>query len=428
MARLFISYRREDSGGWAGRVFDHLSQRFDRDQLFMDIDTIEPGLDFVEAIRQAVESCDVLIAFIGRHWLTATDPAGQRRLENPEDFVRLEIATALARNIRVIPVLVQDAPMPRVTDLPDDLKQLNRRNALQISDTRFNHDVGQLIMVLERVLGAAPSASPSTGPRGAVPPGQRDAAERVPKPPTPLPAPTPPVSPTPFRLSRSFINGLVGGMLGGAVAGLVIAVVYGLQLTRAPQPLDLMTLAGILLRIFTYAIAVGLMVGAGSQFGILWCRHAATEKRYPAPFGNEVTGGSLGGIAGGFVVGAAGGVYFADVLEMNLPVLTMPFLLGPTLFGTMFIPLGALLFNGRGRREPIWRAVVLALLLTWLLACLTVVSFEGLGISFEDTLGQSGVPGGVILGVSIGLLMGFQIGLTLWLYRRWAGLMEPMAC
>jgi hypothetical protein len=106
MSRIFISYRREDSGASAGRLHDRLREHFGRDNVFMDIDTIEPGLDFTDVIERTVASCDVLIALIGRQWLTSTDAAGQRRLDNPEDFVRLEIAAALKRNIRVIPALV----------------------------------------------------------------------------------------------------------------------------------------------------------------------------------------------------------------------------------------------------------------------------------------------------------------------------------
>ena len=91
MARIFISYRRDDSGGWESRLYDRLSQHFGRDNVFMDIDTIEPGLDFVAVIQEAVGSCEALIAVIGRQWLTSTDAVGQRRLDNPEDFVRVEI-------------------------------------------------------------------------------------------------------------------------------------------------------------------------------------------------------------------------------------------------------------------------------------------------------------------------------------------------
>jgi TIR domain len=154
VSRIFISYRRDDSGVWAGRLYDRLSQRFGRENAFMNIDTIDPGLDFVEVIQEAVGSCDALIAVIGRQWLTSTDAVGQRRLDNPEDFVRVEITAALKRNIRMIPVLVQGAPMPRSTDQPGVLQSLSRRNALGISETRFHSDVDRLIEVLEPVLRA----------------------------------------------------------------------------------------------------------------------------------------------------------------------------------------------------------------------------------------------------------------------------------
>jgi hypothetical protein len=100
---------------------------------------LSPALDFVEVIEQAVGSCDALIALIGNQWLTITDDSGRRRLDNPEDFVRLEIAAALARNIRVIPALVPGTRMPRSTDLPDVLRMLARRNAHEISDRRFHY-------------------------------------------------------------------------------------------------------------------------------------------------------------------------------------------------------------------------------------------------------------------------------------------------
>src|ERR1043165_3354644 len=105
---IFISYRRNDSAGYAGRLFDGLSAHFGEDQIFMDIDYIEPGEDFVQAIETAVGSCEILIALIGPSWLTIENVTG-RRLDNPNDFVRLEIVAALARGIRVIPVLVQGA-------------------------------------------------------------------------------------------------------------------------------------------------------------------------------------------------------------------------------------------------------------------------------------------------------------------------------
>jgi formylglycine-generating enzyme required for sulfatase activity len=161
MARIFLSYRRDDSSGHAGRLYDRLGQHFGRDNLFMDVDTIALGLDFVEAIQDAVGSCDVLLAVIGRQWLTSTDSQGRRRLDNPEDFVRLEILTALERRIPVIPVLVGGASMPRSTELPDMLPSFARRQALVVGD-RFHPDVNRLIAALELVLGAASSASASS--------------------------------------------------------------------------------------------------------------------------------------------------------------------------------------------------------------------------------------------------------------------------
>jgi TIR domain len=125
---IFISYRRDDSPASAGRLYDRLSNHFASDHIFMDVDNLDLGVDFVEEIQKRVSSCDVLIAVIGRRWLSSSDEEGQRRLDNAEDFVRLEIATALKRGVRVIPVLVDGASMPRRPDLPDDLELLVRRS------------------------------------------------------------------------------------------------------------------------------------------------------------------------------------------------------------------------------------------------------------------------------------------------------------
>src|SRR5271166_3466047 len=153
--QIFISYRREESHWSARSLHDRLSMSFDWSQIFMDIDAIALGEDFVKAIETTVAKCDVLIAVIGNNWLTSKDEQGGRRLENPEDFVRMEIGTALKREIRVIPVLVDGALMPRSTDLPDDLKPLVRRNALRISDTSFDGDCQRLVATIREVLEKA---------------------------------------------------------------------------------------------------------------------------------------------------------------------------------------------------------------------------------------------------------------------------------
>jgi TIR domain len=150
--QIFISYRREDSSAWAGRLSDRLSSHFPSNQIFMDVDTIEPGMDFVEAIEESVGSCDVLIAVIGTRWLNSSNPAGKRRLEIPEDSVRVEVSTALKRGIRVIPVLVEGATMPEAADLPDELMALVRRNALKLSHDRFRAESELLASTVGRVL------------------------------------------------------------------------------------------------------------------------------------------------------------------------------------------------------------------------------------------------------------------------------------
>lgn len=163
MTRIFISYRREDSAGYAGRIYDRLVQRFGPEQVFMDVDNIRPGMDFVEAIENAVGSCDVVIVLIGKQWAFITDENGERRLSNPNDFVRLEVKTALDRNILVIPTLVHGAGIPRQTDLPPELGKLTRRNALEISNTRFHEDVTRLIDELEENLGTSDISSQQGG-------------------------------------------------------------------------------------------------------------------------------------------------------------------------------------------------------------------------------------------------------------------------
>lgn len=148
--QIFISYRREDSLGSTGRLYDRLRAHFKDYGIFIDVDTISPGEDFVEAVKKAVESCDVLIAVIGNKWLRITDKNDKRILDDDVDFVRTEIRAALQRKIKVIPVLVENALMPEPGDLSGDLKGLAHINAIEISHTRFNDDADRLIKVLEK--------------------------------------------------------------------------------------------------------------------------------------------------------------------------------------------------------------------------------------------------------------------------------------
>ena len=148
MRAIFLSYRRDDSEGEAGRLFDDLAGHFGEDSVFMDVAAIEAGRDFRKAIDESVATCGVLLAVIGREWTEAKNEVGQRRLDDPSDFVRLETASALKRDIPVIPVLVHNAKMPRADQLPDDLKELAYRNGVELSHARWNSDVQLLIKAL----------------------------------------------------------------------------------------------------------------------------------------------------------------------------------------------------------------------------------------------------------------------------------------
>jgi len=143
---IFISYRRSDSAPYAGRIYDRLKQEFGAENVFIDIDSIAIGQDFVSLLQRKLESCHALILIIGKTWLTSKDEFGNRRLDNPEDFVRIEVTTAIKRNIHLIPTLVGNSVvMPNVNDLPEELAAVCRYQALEISDRRFHNDTDILI-------------------------------------------------------------------------------------------------------------------------------------------------------------------------------------------------------------------------------------------------------------------------------------------
>lgn len=166
MRAIFISYRRSDAEGQAGRLFDDLKQHFGVDAVFMDVAGVEAGRDFRKAIDDHVSSCGVLLAIIGKSWLTATNEQGARRLDDPRDYVHLETASALKRDIPVVPVLVQGASMPTAEQLPDSLKDLTYRNSVELTHARWKSDVEVLIKALEPIVKRIPQApSGESSPR-----------------------------------------------------------------------------------------------------------------------------------------------------------------------------------------------------------------------------------------------------------------------
>ena len=163
MTKIFLSYRRQDSVGVAGRIYDRLRTHFGDDAIFMDIDAIPFGLDFREHITSAVDQCGVLLAVIGPHW--AGETGAPRRIDDPRDFVRIEIEAALERNLPVIPILFDRARMPGEADLPPSLAPLPYRNAIDLDQGRdFHHHIDRLIKGIERLL-QEPALATAAPPR-----------------------------------------------------------------------------------------------------------------------------------------------------------------------------------------------------------------------------------------------------------------------
>jgi len=151
--KIFINYRRDDSIAVAGRLHDRLAETFGRDNLFMDVDNIPIGIDFEDYLNKQVAQCDAMLSVIGPKWLNATDETNRRRLDKPDDFVAIEIAAALARNILVIPVLIDGTAMPKASELPDSLKSFAFRNAFQVRNTNFGSDADVMIAKICDALG-----------------------------------------------------------------------------------------------------------------------------------------------------------------------------------------------------------------------------------------------------------------------------------
>jgi len=215
---IFISYRRDDSEGEAGRLFDDLVRAYGDDTVFMDVAGIQPGLDFRKAIDANVSGCGVLLAMIGPTWTSVADASGNRRLDNPSDFVRLEIAAALARSIPVIPVLVHSAKMPSQDQLPDDLKDLAFRNSVEITHARWNSDVALLIGALKSYVSVN-TASQAETVHATVP--------------VQLPAPQPSPSESPAKKSWAPIWIGIGVAAVIAVAAVLFVTMQG---KSSPQP------------------------------------------------------------------------------------------------------------------------------------------------------------------------------------------------
>jgi PASTA domain/TIR domain len=251
MRAIFISYRREDAEGEAGRLFDDLVDVYGENSVFMDVAAIEAGQDFRKVIDQSVATCGVLLAIIGKDWVDAKDESGQRRLDSGSDFVRLETASALKRDIPVIPVLVHGARMPRAEQLPDDLKDLAYRNCVELTGARWRSDVQLLIKALRPHVGEAkgapdvPAQTVATSTEAQPAPAHSQ---------TPSPSLTPPISPLSDKKPFGLILGIVA-----AVVVIAAVVVYMLLPSKVIVPdLTGMTLPDASAKIQSLNLVVGL--------------------------------------------------------------------------------------------------------------------------------------------------------------------------
>jgi len=184
MAQIFISYRRHDSAYLAATLSDKLQQHFGPNSVFFDVDNIPLGVDFREYIGNAVGQCDVLLVIIGDQWMGPVDSQGKRRIDDPSDYVRIEIESALKRNIPVIPVLVEEATMPSPADLPPAIVSIAFRNAAEIRAGRdLRQHIEQLIRGLETIIKSTPSEVKAETEEQPGPPEVRAASLEKPSPP-----------------------------------------------------------------------------------------------------------------------------------------------------------------------------------------------------------------------------------------------------
>jgi len=158
MPAIFISYRRDDTQGEAGRLYDHLVQAFGQDSVFMDVTGIELGCDFRQAIHDQISTCDILLALIGKDWSSSVGRPGTSRLDDPKDFVRIETSAALKRGIPVVPVLLKGAKLPCEGQLPYELKELSYRNAIEVTHARWATDLITLNETISRHIGLIPQS------------------------------------------------------------------------------------------------------------------------------------------------------------------------------------------------------------------------------------------------------------------------------
>src|SRR5664279_1434528 len=210
LSGIFISYRRSDNPDAVGRIYDRLLAEFGKEQVFKDVDSIPLGQDFRGHLNSIVSECGVMLAIIGPRWADASNKAGQRRLEDPDDFVRIELEAALARDIPVVPVLVAHAPIPLASELPASLASMAFRQSIEVRpDPDFHNDATRLVAALRGIIDPAAVAA-------------EEAAAAI-------------ATPAATGMQRGRLGWMVAAVLGFAAA-VVLAVPAFQRLRETPPP------------------------------------------------------------------------------------------------------------------------------------------------------------------------------------------------
>jgi hypothetical protein len=276
MARITLSYRREDSMDITGRIFDRLTSRYGRETVFRDIDNIPPGRDFREHIRSSIEGSDVLMVVVGPHWLGSARH-GQPRVRSETDYVRVEVEAALEKHIPVVPLLVGGADMPEPNQLPDSIREFAYRNAVQIDSGRdFDHHMNGLIRATDDLLGAKPtlaSMSPAAAVPGSIGGRVSDGGSET-------------RSATTGRAPQgSLFFPVIGGVM--TVVGLMHIAWFTSNLLAA---LSASALPQMFQQVWTYADMSfgfgGLVIGIGTIYGARWARMSGVILCLLAAFSN----------------------------------------------------------------------------------------------------------------------------------------------
>jgi hypothetical protein len=366
MPKIFICYRRDDASEPAKSLHDTLTRCFGAEYIFWDRDSIHVGRDFFRQIQSEVDSCTTFLVVIGSGWL-AIGPDGKRRIDNPEDLVRLEIARALGRadkreRINIIPVLVEGATLPSKQDLPDDLKKLVDHNSIELSLGNWKKDIKPLLQVMEKD----------------------------------------------FKIN--FRYSFFGGAIAGLIAGLIVGWLY--WHSHKDQPVEPVEMS----RIFICG-AYGLFSGAVLSYfinsGITWRSRLLRKSQY-----SKIIDATAGGALGGIIAGIAGGFLFAlkgggtvDPNQLTLAVAT----------SSIFVILAILFPELKGAWHKPFLPIIIIVCVTLVTISITVWVLKQRFPGYGDRPFSKGV---LILGLICGMMSGFQVGSTLFIYDRFKDTLE----